>query len=523
MLNKLCYIFAIVISLYTPVIGATYYVDPITGADSQDGLSTITPWKTIPGTRTLDDTTWLHSSWGSISASNKIQPGDTIYLKAGESITSAIAGKLWIEGTFYSDGTAVAPIEIIVSPSWGSGNFTYNMSGMLGVEFRGMVEVRVSYLNIKGSSASRRFIIDNAPHGNAWGMIIYGTAGDHITGNEFDHLTIRNGGFGGVDIHYADGWTVSNSISHNNGDATHGVGFSVGGISDLLAQNGTFVDSEAYQNGVGSSDIAHGFLLAGGANIRYIRCKAHSNGRDGFDFGTADNDADASATVVDSISYNNSEDGFGINGGTAVSGSNVTGDYINTLSFNNNGSGWHIYDGVTVGIYHSIAHSNGIQSSFGGNVMAYSNAGYNAVNLTLRNNIFYKPKTHVQVYQFGDSGPDPVIDSDYNIYYPRVSNSEDGFEIPWGVTSTYDSPPAFIGANDIVGIDSEQLFKSILSTTDYTLNDYRIYSPSSIAYKAGIDLPGIADAATDKAGRTRADPPEIGLYEFIFKKLITVQ
>ena len=268
-----------------------------------------------------------------------------------------------------------------------------------------------------------------------------------------------------------------------------------------------YVDSEAYLNGVGSTGIAHGFGLYGSTNITHRRCKAHHNGRDGFDMGSTTNANNANAVYVDTVSHDNGEDGFGINSGPTGT---VRADYINVIAFNNS-NGWQIYDAAIANIYHSIAYHNGQGPSFGGNILTYS---YNvpAARITLRNNIFFKPKNFAQIG--GYTNTPSIIDSDYNIYVPRSSNSETAFEYPWGTNHTYSNPPSFVGTHDKVGLAYDPQFKA-LSTTNFAANDFHL-KLGSVASNAGVFLTLPAGVTIDRDGVTRSNPPEIGLYEFIF-------
>jgi hypothetical protein len=188
-------------------------------------------------------------------------------------------------------------------------------------------------------------------------------------------------------------------------------------------------------------------------------------------------------------------------------------NYINSIALNNSQSGWNIYNGPIVGIYHSVAHNNGAQTSFGGNILTFAEAGYPPPNITLRNNIFFQPKAFAQIGMYRSEGGNPIIDSDYNIYVPRSSNTEIGFDYPYGISSNYNNPPSFIGPNDKVGIAYDPGFVSSASKTNYDANDYRLSGGSSIAADAGVVLTGVAGADKDRDENGRGTPPDIGAYE----------
>jgi hypothetical protein len=490
----------------------TYYVDPTAGNDSNAGTSQMAPWKTIMGTRTTDNSDFLHRSWGSIVKDGPlIQPGDIIEIKAGTSMTSAEGGRLYIDGSFYENGNAQNPIVIRVSSNWGSGDFTYNATGMTIPVYQPAVAIdRRDYIQIRGADANRRFSIINAS-GGGWGIIANGASGTKQVGVVLDYLELANNSYGGSSISYSDNWTISNSIAHNNGS----IGFDTGGLNDQTADNGLYSNDEAYNNGLDpQGGIAHGYGLYASTNITFLRCISHDNVRDGFDFGTVSNTNSSSATVIDSASYDNGEDGFGANGGKAGT---QTFNYINVISFNNSMSGWQIYDGAKVGIYYSIAHSNGVHSSFGGNILTYAGEGFPPPTITLRNNIFYKPKAYAQISSYRSSGGSPIISSNNNIYVPRSSDNEVGFEFPWHTEHSYTTPPSFIGADDKLGTDYDPGFVSASSITDFLANDYHLASPESPAVHSGALFSSITldaellDALTkDQDGKTRSSPPDIG-------------
>jgi hypothetical protein len=371
-----------------------------------------------------------------------------------------------------------------------------------------MIEIKSrNYVEIAGVDSARRFVVANAPGPGDWAVLAYGTSTVHALGNKFTYLEIRNSAKVGLDFMYADNWTVANTVSHDNGF----LGFSVGALNDAVAQNGLFVDSEAYRNGLDQSGdaLSHGFGLYGSINITYLRCKSYENRRDGFDFGSATNSANASAKIVDSATYNNGEDGFGVNSGPSGT---VSVDYINVVSFNNGVSGWQIYDGPIVGIYHSIAHSNGNGASFAGNILTYATGSAPAPRITLRNNVFYKPKKFAQIGSY--SGKAATIDSNYNIWVPRSSNSETFSDYPFGTYKPYTSPPSWVGANDKLGVAFDPGFVSTGSTTNFLANDYRLQSGGGPAVRAGVTLSSITYADKDRDGVLRGSPPDIGAYQY---------
>lgn len=485
-------------------LAATYYVDPSAGNDVNSGTQAA-PWKTIPGTRTASDSGWLRSAWGAISSSNRIKAGDVIEIKAGTSFTSSFAGRLLINSTFYDSGTSSSPITLAVSSTWGSGNVTYNGSGMSIGQWDAIVMLtQRDHIRLQGADNSRRLIINGGSRSKFGAIRSEGNYSASQNGVQFNYLNVTNASHGLL-LGWSDNWTISNTIAHGNGS----MGIDIGAATDYVTKNGVISDSEAYGNGYddngnASTDLAHGFGVYAGQNIRFLRCKAYQNGRDGFDFGTTTNSNDASVTVIDSASYDNGEDGFGLNAGDTP---NVVGTFINTVAYNNGQAGWDIYHGPKAYLYHVVAHNNG-GSSFGGNILAYSGVSQ-PTRITVKNSIFYKPR----YAQFGSyTGNFPVVTSDNNIYVPRSSNSEVFSEQPFGSTQTYSSPPSWIGANDKLGTSFDPRFVAA-GTSSFASNDYHLQSTSP-AINAGQYLSSPSEAAKDKDGKVRGNPPEIGMYEY---------
>src|SRR4051794_3243724 len=78
------------------VWAAGYFVDPVTGSDSNAGTSQSAPWKSIPGMSGA-------TAWGSVTSGNKVPAGSSIDIKAG----SIFTGKRWlVDTTYYQSGTS---------------------------------------------------------------------------------------------------------------------------------------------------------------------------------------------------------------------------------------------------------------------------------------------------------------------------------------------------------------------------------------------------------------------------------
>jgi hypothetical protein len=498
----------------TPTPIANFYVwfGGGTCADTNAGTSEGAPWCTLPGTRTATDSGFLRATWGSaattaggaISTSNKVAAGTTLWLRAGGTMTSAAGGRLLVDSTYYAAGTAGNPTVFQVSSTWGAGDVVWNATGMSGLANIGAIWLRsLDYLALKGTSAAH-FVAQNASPSSASAIIFGGTSGTHQVGVQLDYVEGNTSGYG-VTALYADAFTIDHTLTHTN--LQNGV--DIGATSDSMCANGLLRDSESYDNSLGQvGGVANGFGVYGSTGITFLRCRAHGNRRDGFDFGTTSNTHDASATILNSQTYDNGEDGFGMSGGTAGT---TTFTVINSVAFNNAGSGAQIYNGVTATLYHNVFHHNANASNFSGNILTYSEPGASAgpVNLTLRNNIFFRPKTFAQIGSY--SSVSTVFDSDYNVWVPRASNTETMVEYPTATYRSYTNPPVWFGVHEQYGTAANPSFSSI-STSAFASNNYHL-TPGSVAVNAGLFLASPASVLTDLDGVTRSNPPEIGAYE----------
>ncbi len=489
-----------------------YYVDPENGNDDHPGTSENSPWKSIPGTRKVDDQDWLRIAWGAITNSNKIQAGDVIELKAGTTFNASIGGKVLINSEFYENGLLDKPIVIQVSSTWGDGHTQIDAQGIHLSKYSAFVSVESrNNVHISGADKNRMLQIKNMQGKDVWGISLWGTKQEKQKGIHLTHTEVSYSDYGGVTVGFSDNWLISKSRSHHN----KAIGFDVGGINDQHADSGEYRDTEAFSNGSkGSTDIAHGFGLYGATNITYRRCRAYANVRDGFDFGTVSNDKASNAIVIQSIAFDNGEDGFGVNGAYDAAGVDNTFTYVRSIAFNNNQAGWNIYGGAEAYLYHVISHHNGSQTAFGGNFMIYSSieeSNTYTTTATIRNSVGHAPKAHVNIYSYDSGGIETHIDSNFNIFVPRSEDTESFSELPYGTMDSYGEPPSWIGINDCVGIRCDPKFVRI-DTTNFLHNDYHL-DPDSPAIDAGmfLNIPIQSPFRIDIADRP--DTPDIGVYE----------
>jgi len=316
-----------------PPVGNVYYVDPANGNDTNDGKSQSTAWKTIPGTWKRDGTDYLNTAWGAITKTNKLQPGDTVYLKGGE---VQAEGAIWTcSGTesprrctgpvsnpigFYEHGTASNPIRIMVHPTWGAGDFTFSFSNASVNPFPGtyLFYVRTDYLWLEGANSNRRIKLSNCDAGPTYSLLGFAGRRDTnqlIRGSVARYLDVdgsqNNAACHGIDFSTASNYILADSITHDhttNWTSGNPDCVTSGGFNDNPTNYGMIVDTEAY----GCSD---GFGSFAAANLKYLRVKSHDNvsvvSKRGFNAGGIDGDATSNVSFFDSIGYNNGNYAFG--------------------------------------------------------------------------------------------------------------------------------------------------------------------------------------------------------------------
>ena len=404
-------------------------------------------------------------------------------------------------------------ISIQISDTWGSGDVTINGTDVSIPQYWGLISINArNYIEVKGTSSNRLRII-NSPQ---LAFMSQGTSGTHQLGIKLRYMDFDySSGYSGLNFSYSDSFEVRDCTANHN----QYVGFGIGGGSDQNCDNGKFYDCEAYHNGDSGGGSVHGFGLYGCTNIEYWRCTSHSNHRDGFDFGTTSNTNNASAKLVDCTSYSNGEDGFAFNGGTA---GQRTGYYINCISYDNGQSGFDFYSGgVTVYVYHCLAHNNHF------NLISYDEDGSLDVNVYVKNSIFYKPSNYCNIWEYDVDHEDGTkYYSDYNLWvqesseyfaqiedYPPDENyifiSYNGTTRPsnWNAES-YGWLPDTSQDDDNSGWNQDPAF------VDVNNHDYHP-TESSWTIGKGVYISDPIEAAIDKDGVARLNPPTIGPYEFV--------
>jgi hypothetical protein len=490
----------LLLAFISNAFSVTYYVDSVSGLDTNNGTSQATAWKSVPG---MTGST----VWGAITTANKIPAGTIIEVKAG----SNWAGKRWlINSTYFQQGTSALPITIQVSSSWGTGNVVLNGTGATVPAWNGGVQLTdINYIVITGFDATRRFEFKNF---NAHAQILHyrsGTGTVRSIGNQLKWFDCHHSSNYCMANAWQDDLLYQDGIAHNNGSVEGGSATPVGGVgiimgdgADATGTNNVIRRIVSYQNGAGAAvndgSVSFGFQITGGTNTLFENCEAYGNGRDGFDGGRADNAGNASMTFVNNYSHDNHEDGFGLNSGPT---GNVTAIHVNTVSTRNGQANWTIYDGAHIELYHVL----GAASS--ANIHSFASfSNWPKPTIKIRNSYFMALNTGAEIIQYYNPVAlgYPIFDSNYNIYVPFSSNTQ---RVDNDTANTYANGTTWKGANDRFGLAAKQNF------IDAANDNYRLADTTGPSNNSGtyINVPAIA--AIDWVLVNRGNPPDIGPFE----------
>ena len=482
---------------------ADYFVDPAAGLDSNTGTSTGAAWKNLPGTRNSGNTAYLNT--------HSISAGDIIEIKAGSSFTSTTSGYILINSTYYANGTSGSPIVIRTSKTWGSGNVSYNLTGITIPQYFGGWHILREYIHLIGHVDSL-LQIHSGSNANGFNVEYYGVIVS-VDGPKMEYLdcyghSYANGGAGPA----ADG--IMNNCSWR--DATgSGSGFQFGLADDQTCANWFITDSSFNDNAptyhTADNTLPHGAHCVGDHTLTFTRCQANGCGRDGFDMGIATGTGlTATINLIDCESVSNGEDGIGCNNQAGAPANTVTVNVVNHRFWGNN-NGMQIYDGVTANVYHSVFYN---QSR---GLYVYCGDASLTTTAYVRNCIFDECGTaQFAVIDTFTSAGTVDIDVDYCLWKPRSADSEKLFEHFGGSSYDYTQNPnsdswMTWGTNNTKGTTTTINFTAE-STTVYANCDFHV-SATTDAENAGLYISSPTAAQTDLDSASRSDPPEIGLYE----------
>lgn len=485
-------------------------------ADANPGTSRDLPWCSLPGTRVKNNAGFGGNGgrWGSISTSNRIAAGDTIWLKAGTTWSQSDAGgnggRILLGTTtvggasYYGSGTSTNPIRIrsgaSLTPPWGSGHAVIDCTGMTLASYEACVYLFNgdsasigSWLHFLGKDASNRIRVANA--GDTGINIVGYDASPKVQGVLLDWVEVDHSGGWGINLGWAAGVTVRNGLIHHNQDS--GVVF--GSANAEIVTDGTAVDTESHTNGSGDQ-LEHGFNVfdsgTSDAPILFLRTKAHDNIRDGYDIGNVNNASGVTNVLLFDIqSWNNGEDGIACNGCDGSSCGGSTSCSANgAVVFQNPNSAFCCYaKRVRQEVNNSVLIRNGDAASGGVGCFGQGrdpSGGETGNSLTVRNVLCYQPDGGgVRAYSACGGGfTSAATRSSVNsIYIPYAADSETFVS---GVT--YDGNPAsqfttFTG--NLLGrvnpnYDSPPLLTAVNATNFATL-DVRPSSASARSVDAG--------------------------------------
>lgn len=515
-------------SVSAPVSGPkTYYVSAV-GSDSNDGLSSSTPWQTISK---VNGTT--------------LAPGDAVLFRGGDTFSGQVAPT--------TSGTATAPI---VYNSYGTGNATISNTTADAFAFVSHGGFEVRNLTIVGGTTS-------FSNGSA-GVDCYSpTAGrfDYIVVDSCDISGFEFGVIVGGDTN-VDGFTnvtVNNVNAHGNKDT--GIAF-WGGTYDgthFSNQNITVTNCTASGNlGDSAKGTPNGIgIVLGMCSTGLVdQCVAHgnggSNGTGSGPIGIWTYDS-TSVTIQRSLSYSNRTSSTTDGGGFDLD-NNVTSSTIQyCMAYDNDGAGLLGFNGGSAWsgntFRYNITWGNGRNNStaygemvFGGPVATSNVYGNTCVardngatpvaclilnatptGLTFRNNIFV-----------AQTGNNALASSAWATSAAFMQGNDyfrsGGMSVKWGATTytslatwraTVTGQEQVSGVN--VGLTSDPVLSSPGTTPAVTTvagmatyTDLQLLSSSPLI-QAGLDLLGtfgVDPGTRDFWGDTLTVPLSVGADEF---------
>jgi peptidoglycan hydrolase-like protein with peptidoglycan-binding domain len=496
--------------------GITYYVDPALGDNNNSGTSPEKPWQNPPGTRTADDTAFYSIAWGTVTAQNKIQCGDTIFLKGGSTQTSAqgggwrIANGQWGDnsGFYTTDCVQGSPITIRVATGgeWrgSAGNFTLDGTGMTATCLRfcgdtqGLVHVEdIDTLTLGGNDASQRLVIKNASGNNIANdlLLTSSEAGAHATSRFIgEWLELSGAKNDGVSVGPAQDLVIRKTISHDNGWS----GFSTGELNDHRVARAGFEDVEAYRNGPKGGSLGDQLQFLGCESCYVVRAKSHDGMLRGLNFGNIGNfgGTDMFLLVRDSAFWNNGlsndnntvyQSGPCWSGDDSAGGQRQRGVMLRSIiAHNREGGGPCAYGQGWADVWNTIWWDNGGDKSVGGVGDITLANGADADYFGVFNSIVQKRPDGITLTASAPSnfGTKKCPVFDYNLFRPVFADSEtlSDFDCVGGnftrADNTYAAPPAFIGAHTLLG--AAQTVGFIATDNDtYGKNDFHLQSGSS--------------------------------------------
>jgi hypothetical protein len=431
---------------YVACAAQTYFVDFDAGNDANSGTSTNAPWRTIPGTLTVDDSALL-GNWGTYNSANPLPAGSIIYLKGGTTWDKTDpGGSCYIQGTggskdvYTSSGSGYgAGVVISVTNGWGSGPVILDGAGktnsiaLLLLGMSGITIDGVSSNNIVIKNASGDGIQLKEQHGtgneNLYIQIQYLLAqhcGTQLTndlaGAGSGHLNLRHVSHLKLSKVEVDGAANTNYIN--------GVLF---GDNGKWAKDAMVWDCYAHhlRGDTGPNDSGIGFKAIN-CQIQFSNVLSQFNLK-GMDIGEQNGAGnDIVCTLWNSTLHSNAVSGLGLTGKAAFYAGKITNWVFNCLITSNNNFGINCYSTPQqTFIVHNVFTANGdtvLSGTYAGNIRANPNSSSdtNTMRVTILNNVFADP-ADCQIANTdyttpsGATGNDFTLFADWNTYKQRAS------------------------------------------------------------------------------------------------------
>ena len=430
-----------VLSAVTPACSAIYYIDFANGSDANSGTSTLSAWKTIPGTRSSAGGSWASTAWGPSGSrvfdGSKMVPGGTTFrLRPGRTHDSSTGGQIWISSHYYrTDATLENPIRFEVNWPGESGAVTFDGSGVTMTYENdaadGLIHTTVGGVVFDGMSSGGIVVRDSKWNGVASRI----TSGSLDGGCSFKNMKFINNGTGVSAYGQAGSLGQLRILSLNRGSVENcefdGGGRIMNGImlgeSRKAVINFTISDCVSY-NHDGTNDEGFGYKVLNG-QISWYNSVAHGNYK-GWDLGVSKGeDRDIMYKLVNCTAYDNS---FGVNFNgvateTSVYGGSLTFFLINCIIRDNREAGSNIYEGpYNLYMVHNVYENNGWGNP---NNIEYGNIQITPdfndifeINVYMYNNIFYKPggRTNFLNKLWAQGSSRFNVNSDYNSWVARA-------------------------------------------------------------------------------------------------------
>ena len=492
--------------LLNSLLGATYYVDYVSGVDTANGLTTATAWKHIPGDQAATS-----------NANITLAAGDTVVLHGG--ITYALASNQYIE--INNSGTVSNPITYIsgerYSTPWGSTAAEINCTAFTLNWPSAVYLANKSYIVWDGIRVYNGPSSQDAGHiggeGSAWSNIL-------IKNTEIGPGLCSGLSFRGTYDEpgpYPGSLTVTNCHIHDLTDG-HGV-FSRWGMTNLLVVNSLLHDIGA----VGGDDPIG--LFGVGAGSTHILRNTIIRGNEMYNV-PIKSYVIQSANVVDLIIEQNY-----FHGGSGYSGIDINGPTTNMIIRNNlfvctlsNFFGAIVFstdkgsytpspfcDGVK--IYNNTFSVNVLRDLYLEDALIFFSPGDspnkpNFRNIDIRNNIIEATaNTKTMIYVASDGAGSPIVDlatftSDYNTYNWQTTSEEFGWN---GVAKT------FAQWKTTTGGDSHSTASPV---TFISSSDFHLSGSDTVALNKGVTISEVNNDK-DNISRPQGIAYDIGAYEFI--------